>query len=320
MCRFCMYTRTSRGRFICNFTYLYERQYKCCFMKIILWELNSNWRYNIGSQPHQRSPWWCEAVCGVGFVAGPVQPILVPRLRGWGRPHQPLPPVLHPPSGSGERLRARWLLRSKQHPERSILPTPNHTATTFLVLPPPSDPLLPFPHRNPWAPALVSAAWTGKHSPSPKCIPCRSSAAALDSKKWRVKDSWSYTTAARASHHQNKGAAIKATIVAEKISRACSFLILDPISLELHLFEQCTAAGGHLFNHDLKDKWSPLWSISKENNWPSSTRWVLLACLWWWPDVADQVFLLGERTTTVVLFSVQWFQRIPCDEPQIYHN
>lgn len=125
----------------------------------------------------------------------------------------------HPPSGSGERPRARWLLRSKQHPERSILPTPNHTAT-FLVLPPPSDPLLPFPHRNPWAPALVSAAWVGKHSPSPKCIPCRSSAAALDSKK----------------------------IV------ACKRLLIWLISLELHLNEQCTAAGGHLSNPALKGK------------------------------------------------------------------
>lgn len=60
--------------------------------------------------------------------------------------HQPLPPVPDPPPppGSGERLRTRWLLRSKQHPEHSILPTPNHTAT-FLVLPPPSDPSSPSP-------------------------------------------------------------------------------------------------------------------------------------------------------------------------------
>lgn len=66
-----LYTRTSRGRFICNFTYLYGCQYKCWFTKIILWEPNSEGN-TLESQPHQRSPWWCEAVCGVGFVGGSV--------------------------------------------------------------------------------------------------------------------------------------------------------------------------------------------------------------------------------------------------------
>lgn len=35
----------------------------------------------------------------------------------------------------------------------------------------PLTPSSPSPIENPWAPALVSAAWVGKHSPSPKMHP-----------------------------------------------------------------------------------------------------------------------------------------------------
>lgn len=59
--------------------------------------------------------------------------------------HQPLPPVLHHPSGQGERVRARWLLRAMQHPECSILPTPNLRATCLFPPPPSKAPPIQTP-------------------------------------------------------------------------------------------------------------------------------------------------------------------------------
>lgn len=168
MCRVCTYTRTSRGRFICNFTYLYGCQYKCCFTKIILWEPNTEGK-TLESQPHQRSPWWCEAVCGVGFGGGsvsqsgfsifevediPPAPATCPwpPLRVWGEAEDQM---------ALEVQAASWTQHPPHPQPHCYIPGP--TSTLW--------PLLPFPGLNPWAPVLVSAAWLGKHSPSPKHIP-----------------------------------------------------------------------------------------------------------------------------------------------------
>lgn len=213
MCRFCKHTRTSRGRFICNFIYLYD-------INAVLWKsFFENWTQTEGTtlgpsfikdhhgdarlyvelvllQVQFSQSWFpvfeVEAVptslCHLSFT--PPQGL----GRGWGPdgswgPSSILNAASSPPPTT--LLLHSW---SYLHPLTPSSPSPIET---------------PEPQRSS---VLHEQANTVLHQNASHVAPLQLPWIARKSS--RVKDSWSYTTAARASHHQNKGAAIKASIVA----------------------------------------------------------------------------------------------------------
>lgn len=169
MCRVCTYTRTSRGRFICNFTYLYGCRYKCCFTKIILWEPNSEGK-TLESQPHQPSPWWWEAVCWLGFGGGSISQSWFSIFEVEDIPPAsatcPWPP---PPQGLGRG----WGPDGSWGPS-SILnaassPPPTTLLHSWSYLHPLTPP--PLPRSKPLSPSARQCCMTGQTQPFTKTHP-----------------------------------------------------------------------------------------------------------------------------------------------------